>query len=106
MAYDFKKEYKDLYLPKVKPSLIEAPAMNFVAVAGTGDPNQNGGFYQQALEFFLKYILVIQDVLNRKISRRLFVIQLFEVCSVMNFQKISESYSLRFGSWTTHLGQD
>lgn len=52
MAYDFKKEYKDLYLPKVKPSLIEAPAMNFVAVAGTGDPNQNGGFYQQALEFF------------------------------------------------------
>lgn len=44
MAYDFKKEYKDLYLPKAKPSLIEVPAMNFVAVAGTGDPNQNGGF--------------------------------------------------------------
>jgi len=56
MAYDFKKEYKDLYLPKAKPSLIEVPAMNFVAVAGTGDPNQNGGFYQQALELFEIYL--------------------------------------------------
>ena len=34
MAYDFKKEYKSLYLPKHKPSIIEVPAMTFVAVAG------------------------------------------------------------------------
>lgn len=60
MAYDFKKEYKDLYLPKVKPSLIEAPAMNFVAVAGTGDPNQNGGFYQQALELLYSFSYTIK----------------------------------------------
>lgn len=56
MAYDCKKEYKDLYLPKAKPNLIEVPAMNFVAVAGTGDSNQDGGFYQQTLEHFEIYL--------------------------------------------------
>ena len=60
MAYDFKKEYKDLYLPKAKPSLIEVPAMNFVAVAGTGDPNQNGVFYQQALELLYGFSYTIK----------------------------------------------
>ncbi len=50
MAYDFKREYKDLYLPKTKPALIEVPSMNFVAVAGSGDPNEEGGAYKQALE--------------------------------------------------------
>lgn len=49
MAYDFKKEYKSLYLPKHKPSIIEVPAMTFVAVAGEGDPNEGSGAYQIAL---------------------------------------------------------
>lgn len=50
MAYDFKKEYRDLYLPKGKPMLIDVPAMVFAAVAGTGDPNEEGGSYQEALD--------------------------------------------------------
>ena len=46
---DYKKEYKDLYLPKTKPALIEVPAMTFAMVDGRGDPNREGGEYQQAL---------------------------------------------------------
>lgn len=49
MAYDFKKEYKDLYLPKAKPARIDVPAMTFACVAGTGDPNEEDGSYAQAL---------------------------------------------------------
>lgn len=43
MAFDFKKEYKDLYLPKTKPELIDVPPMSFIAVAGTGNPNEENG---------------------------------------------------------------
>lgn len=49
MAYDYKKAFKDLYAPKVKPAFIDVPAMTFAAVAGTGDPNEEGGSYQDAL---------------------------------------------------------
>ena len=49
MAFDFKKEYKEFYLPKDKPSLVEVPPLSFLAVRGQGDPNQEGGDYQQAL---------------------------------------------------------
>ena len=50
MPFDFKKEYRDLYQPKAKPSLIEVPRMRFLAVEGSGDPNEAGGAYQHALE--------------------------------------------------------
>ena len=49
MAFDYKKEYKEFYLPKNKPGLITVPRMNFVAVRGRGDPNEEGGAYQRAL---------------------------------------------------------
>ena len=49
MAFDFKKEYKEFYLPKQKPELIEIPSMNFIAVRGKGDPNQENGTYNQAI---------------------------------------------------------
>lgn len=48
-AFDFKKEYKDLYLPKNKPQLIEVPSMNFIMVDGSGDPN-NSPEFQHATE--------------------------------------------------------
>jgi len=46
---DYKKEYKDLYLPKIEPSLIKIPEMTFVAIEGKGDPNIENGEYQIAL---------------------------------------------------------
>lgn len=42
MAFDFKKEYKEFYLPKRKPEIIEVPPMNYAAVRGKGDPNEEG----------------------------------------------------------------
>ena len=44
---DYKKDYKDLYLPKTKPMLIDVPPMNFMMIDGAGDPNQTE--YQQAV---------------------------------------------------------
>ena len=50
MAFDYKKEYKEFYLPPRKPGIITVPAMNFLAVRGKGDPNEEDGAYKQALE--------------------------------------------------------
>ena len=50
MPFDFKKEYRDLYQPKAKPSIIEVPSMRFLAVEGSGDPNEQDGAYSHALE--------------------------------------------------------
>ena len=40
MAFDYKKEYKEFYMPKNKPSIIEIPKMNYIAVRGKGDPRK------------------------------------------------------------------
>lgn len=50
MAFDYKKEYKEFYLPPTKPQIITVPPMNFVAVQGQGDPNDPAGEYQTAME--------------------------------------------------------
>lgn len=49
MAFDFKKEYKEYYLPKNKPSIIDVPKMNYIAVRGKGNPNEENGDYQNTL---------------------------------------------------------
>lgn len=49
MPFDYKKEYKEFYLPPKTPGMITVPAMNFLAVRGQGDPNQEDGAYKQAL---------------------------------------------------------
>ena len=49
MAFDYKKEYKEIYLPKNKPSVVTIPQMIFVAVHGNGDPNKEDGEYKQAI---------------------------------------------------------
>ena len=49
MAFDFKKEYKEFYMPKNKPEIVKIPPMNYAAVRGKGDPNAEGGDYQQAI---------------------------------------------------------
>jgi len=47
---DYKKEFKALYNPKTVPSAIDVPEMKFIQVDGRGNPNDEGGDYQQALE--------------------------------------------------------
>ncbi len=49
MAYDFKKEFKELYKPSCKPSILTIPPMSYIAVRGKGDPNIEGGEYQGAM---------------------------------------------------------
>ena len=59
MAFDFKKEYKELYMPKNKPSIIKVPKMNYIAVRGKGNPNDENGDYQNtiALLYGIAYTL-------------------------------------------------
>lgn len=49
MPFDYKKEYKEFYPPPKTPELVTVPAMDFLAVRGTGDPNQEDGAYKQAI---------------------------------------------------------
>lgn len=49
MAFDFKKEYKEYYMPKSKPQIVDLPKANYIAVRGTGNPNEENGAYQQAI---------------------------------------------------------
>ena len=49
MAFDYKKEYKDLYMPKNKPEIVTVPTANYIAVRGKGNPNEEGGAYQNAI---------------------------------------------------------
>lgn len=49
MAFDYKKEYKEFYMPKNKPGIVEVPAMNYIAVRGKGNPNAEGSEYKQSI---------------------------------------------------------
>lgn len=49
MAFDFKKEYKEFYMPKNKPAIVTVPKANYIAVRGKGNPNEEGGAYQKAI---------------------------------------------------------
>ena len=49
MAFDFKKEYKELYMPGRKPEIVNVPGINYIAVRGKGNPNLEGGEYKQAV---------------------------------------------------------
>ena len=49
MAFDYKKEYKDFYMPKNKPSIVKIPKMNYIAVRGKGNPNDEKGEYKQTI---------------------------------------------------------
>ena len=53
MAFDYKKEYKEFYMPKDKPSIVTVPSMNYIAVRGYGDPNEEDGEYKHSI--FLLY---------------------------------------------------
>ena len=70
MAFDFKKEYKEFYLPKAAPELVDVPSMNYLAVRGSGDPNEEGGAYQQALDvlYALAYTIKMSYKGDHKIN--------------------------------------
>lgn len=49
MPFDFKKEYKEFYMPPGKPGIVNIPKMNYIAVRGTGDPNSENGEYKESI---------------------------------------------------------
>ena len=49
MAFDYKKEYKEFYMPKRTPSIVTVPEMNYIAVRGSGNPNDEDGEYKRAI---------------------------------------------------------
>ena len=69
MAFDFKKEYKEFYLPKAKPELVTVPPMNYIAVRGKGDPNEEDGAYKQAIG--LLYGIAYTIKMSKKGSRQI-----------------------------------
>jgi len=70
MAFDFKKEYKELYMPKTEPEIIDVPQMNFIAVRGKGDPNEEDGAYKQAVNilYAIAYTIKMSNKSGRKID--------------------------------------
>lgn len=69
MAFDFKKEYKEFYLPKAKPEIVTVPKMNFLAVRGSGDPNEEGGAYKESIG--LLYGIAFTIKMSKKSGHRM-----------------------------------
>lgn len=69
MAFDYKKEYKEFYMPKNKPSLVELPPMNYIAVRGKGDPNADDGEYKASIG--LLYAVAFTLKMSKLGSRRI-----------------------------------
>lgn len=70
MAFDFKKEYKALYLPPASPTVVDVPPMNYIAVHGSGDPNDAGGAYKASLELLygIAFTLKMSKMGNHRIA--------------------------------------
>ena len=70
MAFDFKKEYKEFYLPKAKPNIVNIPPMKYLAVRGHGDPNIEGGEYKQSIEllYAIAFTIKMSKLSNHKID--------------------------------------
>ncbi len=69
MAFDFKKEYKEFYLPKDKPGIVMVPKMNYIAIRGHGDPNDENGDYKAAIG--LLYAIAFTIKMSRKGDHRI-----------------------------------
>ncbi len=60
MAFDYKKEYKEFYMPPKKPTIVTVPPMNYIAVRGKGNPNIEGGEYKASIEFLYAIAFTIK----------------------------------------------
>ena len=69
MAFDFKKEFKEYYLPPAKPQIVDVPKMQFVAVRGHGNPNEEDGEYKAALA--VQYAISYAIKMSKKGDRRI-----------------------------------
>lgn len=70
MVFDFKKAYKEYYIPKNKPEIINIPKVNYIAVRGSGNPNENDGSYQKAINvlYSVSYTIKMSYKTDHKID--------------------------------------
>ena len=70
MAFDFKKEYKEFYLPKAGPAIVTVPRMNYAAVRGKGDPNREESGYSAAVGvlYAVSYTLKMSKIGDHRIE--------------------------------------
>ena len=69
MSFDYKKEYKEFYMPKNKPNIIEIPKMNYIAVRGKGNPNEENSEYKQTIG--LLYSIAFTIKMSYKTSHKI-----------------------------------
>ena len=69
MAFDYKQEYKEFYLPKKKPEIVEVPPMNYIAVRGTGNPDQEAGDYKKSIG--LLYAIAFTIKMSKRSGHRI-----------------------------------
>ena len=69
MPFDYKKEYKEFYMPPKTPTIVTVPPMNFIAMRGKGDPNTEDGAYKQAIG--LLYGIAFTIKMSKKGDRRI-----------------------------------
>ncbi len=70
MAFDYKKEYKEFYLPKQQPSIVTIPKMTYIAVRGVGNPNEENGEYKHSIEllYAIAFTIKMSDKGSHKIN--------------------------------------
>ena len=69
MPFDYKKEYKEFYMPPKKPTVVTVPPMNYIAVRGKGDPNKENGEYKQSIG--LLYAIAFTIKMSKKGARQI-----------------------------------
>ncbi len=60
MAFDYKKEYKEFYMPASKPSIVTVPKMNYIALRGRGDPNEESGEYKNSIGLLYAIAFIVK----------------------------------------------
>ena len=70
MPFDYKKEFKEFYLPPTKPQIVHISKMQFVAVRGKGNPNEEDGEYKAALavQYAISYAIKMSKKGDHKIA--------------------------------------
>lgn len=104
---DYKKEYKDLYLPKNKPEIIDVPAMNFIMVDGKGNPNDEAGEYKAAVELLygLSFTIKMSKMGSNKLKGYFeYVVPPLEGLWQMDDCKIDFEHKEKF-NWTSMIRQ-
>ena len=69
MPFDFKKEYKAFYMPPKTPTIVDVPQMQFIAVRGKGNPNDEDGEYKRAMS--LLYGIAFTIKMSKKGEHRI-----------------------------------